>query len=112
MFVMVGRIFLSPDLLEEPMSTLILKRAAANRGLGQWSDNDYVTEPAHAARNNAWATARAIFRANMNEARFWIGVADQFAAAGNETSANQASNEANFFLGQAEGAMNDMSNAC
>ena len=37
-------------------------------------------EPAHAARNNAWATARAIFRANMNEARFWIGVADQFAA--------------------------------
>ena len=48
----------------------------------------------------------------MSEARFWIGVADQFAAAGNETSANQASNEANFFLGQAEGALNDMSNAC
>ena len=71
-----------------------------------------AAEPAHAARNDACATARAIFRANMNEARFWIGVADQFAAAGNETSANQASNEANFFLGQAEGALNDMSNAC
>ena len=71
-----------------------------------------AAEPAYAARNNACATARAIFRANMNEARFWIGVADQFAANGNETSANQASNEANFFLGQAEGALNDMSNAC
>jgi hypothetical protein len=48
----------------------------------------------------------------MNEARFWIGVADQFAANGNETSANQASNEANFFLGQAAGALNEMSDAC
>jgi hypothetical protein len=48
----------------------------------------------------------------MNEARFWIGVADQFAAAGNETSANQASNEAGHFLGLAEGALNDMASAC
>jgi hypothetical protein len=71
-----------------------------------------AAEPAYAARNNACATARAIFRANMNEARFWIGVADQFAAAGNETSANQASNEAGHFLGLAEGALNDMSAAC
>ena len=71
-----------------------------------------AAEPAHAARNDACATARAIFRANMNEARFWIGVADQFAANGNETSANQASNEANFFLGQAAGALNEMSDAC
>jgi predicted Zn-dependent protease len=71
-----------------------------------------AAEPAYAARNNACATARAIFRAQMNEARFWIGVADQFAANGNETSANQASNEANFFLGQAEAALNEMSNAC
>ena len=63
-----------------------------------------AAEPAHAARNNACAPARAIFRGSMNEARFWIGVADQFTAAGNERSANQASNEANFFLGQAEGA--------
>ena len=65
-----------------------------------------------AARNDACATARAIFRANMNEARFWIGVADQFAAAGNETSANQASAEASHFLGLAEGALNDMASAC
>jgi len=71
-----------------------------------------AVQPAYAARNDACATARAIFRANMNEARFWIGVADQFAAAGNETSANQASNEAGHFLGLAEGALNDMSNAC
>ena len=71
-----------------------------------------AAEPAAALPNNACVTARAIFRANMNEARFWIGVADQFAAAGNETSANQASNEANFFLGQAAAALNDMSAAC
>ena len=71
-----------------------------------------TAEPAYAARNDACATARAIFRANMNEARFWIGVADQFAAAGNETSANQASNEAGHFLGLAEGALNDMASAC
>jgi hypothetical protein len=71
-----------------------------------------AAEPAYAARNNACATARAIFRANMNEARFWIGVADQFAAAGNETSANQASAEASHFLGLAEGALNDMAGAC
>jgi hypothetical protein len=71
-----------------------------------------AAEPAHAARNNACATARAIFKAQMSEARFWIGVADQFAAAGNEANANLASNEANFFLGQAEAALNAMSEAC
>ena len=71
-----------------------------------------AAEPAHAARNNACATARAIFKAQMSEARFWIGVADQFAAAGNEANANLASNEANFFLGQAQEALNGMSNAC
>jgi hypothetical protein len=71
-----------------------------------------AAEPAYAARNDACVTARAIFRANMNEARFWIGVADQFAAHGNETSANQASNEASHYLGLAEGALNDMSAAC
>ena len=65
-----------------------------------------------AARNDACATARAIFRANMNEARFWIGVADQFAANGNETSANQASNEANHFLDLADSALRDISSSC
>ena len=29
----------------------------------------------------------------MSEARFWIGVAHQFAAAGNEANANLASNK-------------------
>ena len=71
-----------------------------------------AVEPAAALPNNACATARAIFQANMKQARFWIGVADQFAAAGNETSANQASNEANYYLGVAAGALNDMSGSC
>jgi len=43
----------------------------------------------------------------MNEARFWIGAADKLAAAGNESMANQASEQANFFLGQAEGSLGD-----
>ena len=66
----------------------------------------------HVARNDACATARAIFRRNMDDARFWIFAADRFAAAGNETSANQASDEANFYLGLASAALNDMSTAC
>jgi hypothetical protein len=48
----------------------------------------------------------------MDEARFWIGAADRLASAGNEAGANAASAEANHFLGQAEGALNDMSEAC
>jgi len=48
----------------------------------------------------------------MSEARFFLGVADQLAAAGNEASANLAHNEANFFLGQAEAALSAMSEAC
>ena len=68
--------------------------------------------PASAAPHNPCATARAIFRANMNEARFWIGAADQLAAAGNSAMADQATAEANFFLGLAEGALGDMSDAC
>ncbi len=68
--------------------------------------------PASAAPHNPCATARAIFRANMNEARFWIGAADQLAAGGNTAMANQATAEANFFLGLAEAALGDMSGAC
>ena len=71
-----------------------------------------AAEPAPAMPNNACATARAIFSANMKQARFWIGVADTFAAAGNEASANQANNEANYYLGQAAAALNDMSSTC
>jgi hypothetical protein len=65
-----------------------------------------------AARNDACVTARAIFRAQMHEARFWIGAADQLAAAGNEALASQATDEANHYLGLAQGALNDMSASC
>ena|SRR6516164_4366419 len=64
----------------------------------------------HAARNDACVTARAIFRAQMNEARFWI--ADRLAATGNEALANQATDEANFYLGLAKAALNDISASC
>jgi hypothetical protein len=48
----------------------------------------------------------------MNEARFWIGAADRLAAAGDEAGANQATDEANHYLGLADGALGDMSAAC
>jgi hypothetical protein len=48
----------------------------------------------------------------MNEARFWIGAADRLAAGGNEALANQATGEANFYLGLAQTALNDMSASC
>jgi hypothetical protein len=68
--------------------------------------------PASAMPNNPCATARAAFRAAMNEARFWIGAADTLAAGGNTSSANAASNEASYYLGQAEGALGAMQEAC
>jgi hypothetical protein len=66
--------------------------------------------PASAARHDTCATARAAFRAAMNEARFWLGAADRLDAAGNTSSANAATNEANYYLGQAESALGDMAN--
>ena len=48
----------------------------------------------------------------LHEARFWLGAADQLAAAGNQASAKQATSEANYYLGLAEGALGDMSEAC
>lgn len=68
--------------------------------------------PANAAVHNPCATAWAVFRAHMNEARFWIRQADKLAAAGNESSANLATQEANFFLGQAEAALGNVSAGC
>src|SRR5947209_15720499 len=68
--------------------------------------------PASAMRNDPCRTARAAFRSAMNEARFWIGAADQLAAAGNESSANLASAEADYYLGLAGEALADMSKAC
>ena len=68
--------------------------------------------PASAMPNNPCATARAEFRAAMNEARFWIGAADRLAAAGDYTGANQANDEANYYLGQADSALADVGAAC
>ena len=80
--------------------------ATAAIGLGA------AAAPASAARHNPCATAWAIFRAHMNEARFWLNAADQLADAGNFASAEQASIEANFFLGLAEGALGEVSAEC
>jgi hypothetical protein len=68
--------------------------------------------PAGAARKDPCATARAVFRSYMNEARFWIGAADRLAGAGNQSAANQATAEANHYLGLAKGALGDVSAAC
>jgi hypothetical protein len=68
--------------------------------------------PASAARHNPCATAWATFRAHMNEARFWLNAADQLADAGNNAAAEQATNEANFFLGQAESALGEVATEC
>ncbi len=80
--------------------------ATAALGLG------VTAAPASAMPNNPCSNARAHFRAMMNEARFWIGAADSLAAGGYDASAAAASNEANFFLGQAGDALNEMSGAC
>jgi hypothetical protein len=68
--------------------------------------------PACAERHDPCATARAAFHAHMNEARFWIGAADRLAEAGHEWLAQQATDQANSYLGQAEGDLGDMSAAC
>jgi hypothetical protein len=68
--------------------------------------------PAGAMPHNPCATARAAFRAHMNEARFWIGAADTLAAGGNTSGANAATDEANYYLGLAEGDLGAMSAAC
>lgn len=64
--------------------------------------------PADAAPMNPCASARAAFKANMDEARFWIGAADRLAGAGNDAGANAAQAEAEHYLGQAEGALGGM----
>jgi predicted Zn-dependent protease len=79
---------------------------------GSKPDITYLAVVQHAARNDACVTARQIFRANMDEARFWMGAADRLAAAGNETLANQATDEANFYLGRAGSALKDMTSSC
>jgi len=66
----------------------------------------------HPAARKVCAIARRAFRSSMNEAHFWILAADQLAAAGNEAGANQASNEADYYLGLAESALSDMSDSC
>jgi hypothetical protein len=68
--------------------------------------------PASAAPKDPCATARAVFRSYMNEARFWIGAADRLAGAGNQSGANGATAEANYYLGLAKGALGGVSAAC
>ena len=68
--------------------------------------------PANAAPKDPCATARALFRSYMNEARFWIGAADRLAGAGNDSAANQATAQANRYLDLANGALGRMSAAC
>ena len=68
--------------------------------------------PASAARNDACATATAIFQAHMNQALYWIGAADRLADAGYEWQSQQATDNANHYLDLAEGDLNDMSGAC
>src|SRR4051794_1181639 len=63
---------------------------------------------ASAARNDPCSTAKAVLHSYMNEARFWIGAADRLAGTGNESMANRASDEADYYLGLAEGALVDM----
>ena len=72
----------------------------------------FAAGPASAMPRNPCSDARNAFRAAMNEARFWIGAADTLAAAGNNASADAASNEASYYLGVAESALGDMQGAC
>jgi hypothetical protein len=83
---------------------VVLAAATLGAGLG--------AAPASAMPKDPCATARAIFRANMNEARFWIGAADRLATAGNHSAADKASAQANYYLGRASGALADMEAAC
>jgi hypothetical protein len=62
--------------------------------------------------NNPCATAMRLFEADMTDARFWIGAADRLAAAGNEDSADMAMNEANHYLNQAEGHLQEARDVC
>jgi predicted Zn-dependent protease len=62
--------------------------------------------------NNACATASTSFRANMDDARFWIWAADRLAAAGDEENANKARAEAEYYLGLAEQDLAVMGEVC
>ncbi|GAA4659521.1 hypothetical protein [Kineococcus glutinatus] len=64
--------------------------------------------PASAARHDSCATARAVFRAQMNEARFWLNAADTLAAGGNTASAAAATAEAEYYMGLANESLGEM----
>jgi ABC-type phosphate transport system substrate-binding protein len=84
--------------------TAVLMTAATAAGL--------TATPAAAARHDTCATARAVFRAHMNEARFWLNAADTLAAAGSSSLADLATAEAYHFMGLAENALGDMEGSC
>src|SRR5690349_12726190 len=80
--------------------------AAATIGVG------VTAAPAGAQRANPCATARAVFHSYMTQASIWINASDRLAAAGEESLANQASDQANYYLGLAAGALDDISAVC
>ena len=82
----------------------VLAVATLGAGLG--------AAPASAKPKDPCATATAIFRANMDKARDWLLAADRYADAGNDTAANQASANANYYMGRAESALATMEAAC
>jgi hypothetical protein len=82
----------------------VLAAATLGAGLG--------AAPASAKPKDPCATARAVFRANMDKARDWLLKADGYADAGNDTAANQASAYANYYMGRAESALATMEAVC
>jgi hypothetical protein len=82
----------------------VLAAATLGAGLG--------AEPASAMPKDPCATARAVFRANMDKARDWLVAADAYADAGNDTAANRASGWANYYMSRAESALGTMEAVC
>jgi hypothetical protein len=68
--------------------------------------------PASAARNDPCQNARAAYQSHMTQARFWIGLADVLAAAGQESDAQLATDEANRVMDLANGDLSESESAC
>lgn len=85
-------------------SAAVVATVALGLGLG--------ATPASAMPHNPCATARAIFKANMDKARGWLVEADRLGDAGDSAGADAAQARAESFMGAAEGALGDMQAAC
>ena len=62
--------------------------------------------------NSPCATAMRLFEADMTEARLWISAADRLAAAGRDDSVDMARNEVNYYLGLADGHLQEARDVC